>query len=651
MIDPKKILSSSQLPTLPSVAMKLLELARDPETEFKDVINVVKADPAITTKILKAANSSFFGFKSPVTSIERAVPLLGTTVVTTLALSFSLVDAAMTSGPLAQHYTAYWKQSIVQAVAAEVLAEHYAKTLSSDCFLTGLLLDLGRLAILKTASQDYLPVLADWESKGGSLPELERAQLGFDHVTIGAELMRKWKLPVRLIDAVSRHHRPTERVLADLANAETDAAGERVVAMAAAVGDYFCTPDRGAALARIEPFASAFFQMNRPVVEEYLSKTRERIDRAGHLFSVSFEGLGTSVDLMAEASEQLAQVAVREHMASTRVEMQREATEHANHELESKNQELQERAIRDPLTKLYNRAFFAEALNAAIGAASRSAGLLAVLFSDIDHFKRLNDTYGHQFGDEVLSKVAQIHADALRRSDVVARYGGEEFVVLVHQPNEKGLERLAERLREAVQGHEFVFEGTRVPVTISIGAAIALPEREPGDLALRLVAAADEAMYGSKNSGRNQHNVRSLIEDKDRRLAQLIAQKRFSRWLVQNEIFDIPTISRALLETSTERLRIGSLAQLLGVLTAPQVEEVRRRQRLTGERFGNCAVNCGLITEDQLSVLLAIQAEPPNLLARTLTTLGLLEKGRADALLAQYRDFLSQMQPNVAAVV
>jgi two-component system, cell cycle response regulator len=649
MIDPKKILASSQLPTLPSVAMKLLELARDPETEFKDVIEVVKADPAITTKILKAANSSFFGFKSPVTSIERAVPLLGTTVVTTLALSFSLVDAAMTSGPLAQHYTAYWKQSIVQAVAAEVLAEHYAKTLSSDCFLTGLLLDLGRLAILKTSSQDYLPVLADWESQGGSLPELERAQLGLDHVTIGAELMRQWKLPARLIDAVSRHHRPTERLLADLADG--DLAGERVVAMAAAVGDYFCTPDRGAALARTEQFASAFFQMNRPVVEEYLSKTRERIDRAGHLFSVSFEGLGTSVDLMADASEQLAQVAVREHMASTRVEMQREATEHAKQELESKNLELQERAIRDPLTKLYNRAFFAEALNAAIGAASRSAGLLAVLFSDIDLFKRLNDSYGHQFGDEVLCKVAQIHADALRRSDVVARYGGEEFVVLVHQPNEKGLERLAERLREAVQGHEFLFEGTRVPVTISIGAAIALPEREPGDLALRLVAAADEAMYGSKNNGRNQYNVRSLIEDKDRRLAQLIAQKRFSRWLVQNEIFDIPTISRALLETSTERLRIGSLAQLLGVLTASQVEEVRRRQRLTGERFGNCAVDCGLITEDQLSVLLAIQAEPPNLLARTLTTLGLLEKGRADTLLAQYREFLSQLQPNVAAVV
>jgi diguanylate cyclase (GGDEF)-like protein len=649
MVDQKKILSSSQLPTLPSVAMKLLELARDPETEFQEVIDVVKSDPAITTKILKAANSSFFGFKSPVTSIERAVPLLGTTVVTTLALSFSLVDAAMASGPLSQHYAAYWKQSIVQAVAAEVLAEHYAKTLSSDCFLTGLLLDLGRLAILKTSSPEYLPVLIDWESQGGSLPELERTRLGVDHVAIGTELMRKWKLPAKLIEAVGRHHRPTERVLAELA--EEDTVGDRVIAIAAAVGDYYCTPDKGPALARMEQFASTFFRMARPAVEEYLTKTRERIDRAGHLFSVSFEELGTSVDLMADANEQLAQVAVREHMASTRVEMERDAVEHANQALESKNQELQERATRDPLTQLYNRAFFAEALNAAIGGASRSAGLLAVLFSDIDHFKRLNDSYGHQFGDAVLATVARIHTEALRRSDVVARYGGEEFVVLVHQPNEKGLEKLAGRLREAVEKHEFLFEGTRVPVTISIGAAIALPEREPGDLALRLVAAADEAMYKSKNNGRNQFHVRSLIEDKDRRLAQLIAQKRFSRWLVQNDILDIPTISRALLETSSERLRIGSLAQLFGLLTPPQIEDVRRNQRETRERFGTCAVACGFITEDQLAILLAIQAEPPNLLARTLTTLGLLEKRRADELLSRYREFLSDVHTEVSALV
>ena len=101
------------------------------------------------------------------------------------------------------------------------------------------------------------------------MPELERAQLGFDHVLIGAELMRQWKLPHAPIDAVSRHHLAAE-LLADLE--DSNATGERVVAMAAAVGDYYCTRDRGAALARTELFASAFFQMDRPIVEEYLGK-------------------------------------------------------------------------------------------------------------------------------------------------------------------------------------------------------------------------------------------------------------------------------------------------------------------------------------------------------------------------------------------
>ena len=354
---------------------------------------------------------------------------------------------------------------------------------------------------------------------------------------------------------------------------------------------------------------------------------------------------------MAEASEQLAQVAVREHMASTRVEMQREAAEHANQELETKNQELQERAIRDPLTTLYNRAFFAEALNAAIGAASRSAGLLAVLFSDIDLFKRLNDNYGHQFGDEVLCKVARIHIDALRRSDVVARYGGEEFVVLVHQPNEKGLEKLAERLRQAVEGHEFSFERTRVPVTISIGAAIAPSRTDPADLA---AAAGRRGRRGHVRveTQRPQPIPCTLVDRRQgsaagpahraKTLQPLAGAKPNLRYSD-----DLPRAARNVVRAVANWLagtavgRAHAAANRRGA--APPADD--------GRPLRKSAVSSGLITEDQLSVLLAIQAEPPNLLARTLTTLGLLEKRRADELLAQYRDFLSEMQPNVAAVV
>ncbi len=158
-------------------------------------------------------------------------------------------------------------------------------------------------------------------------------------------------------------------------------------------------------------------------------------------------------------------------------------------------------------------------------------------------------------------------------------------------------------------------------------------------------------MYESKQNGRNQAHVRSLIDKDDQHLAQLVAQKRFSRWLVQNQIFDIQIMSRALLETPAERLRVGSLAQLLGFLTTAQIDEIRRRQHATGDRFGRCAISLGYLTEDQLATLLAIQAEPPNLLARTLTIMGLVDKARADALLMRYRATLSASEPATAAMV
>ena len=117
MIDPSKIWSAPQLPTLPAVAVRLVELSKQPDLEIRDVIELIKADPAISAKILKSTNSSFFGFTSEVTSIDRAVPLLGTTMVTSLALSFSLTDMAMKTGSLVDHYQSYWTQSVIQGIA------------------------------------------------------------------------------------------------------------------------------------------------------------------------------------------------------------------------------------------------------------------------------------------------------------------------------------------------------------------------------------------------------------------------------------------------------------------------------------------------------------------------------------------------------
>jgi HD-like signal output (HDOD) protein/GGDEF domain-containing protein len=452
MVDPNKIWSSSQLPTLPTVAVRLLDLSRDPETEIRDVIDVIKSDPAISAKILKSTNSSFFGFKSQVTSIDRAVPLLGTTVVTSLALSFSLVEAAMTTGPLALLYNNYWKQSIVQACAAEILSKYSGKGLECEYFLAGLLADLGRLAMLKTIPRDYQPVLEAAHNEQGNLVEYESKMLGVNHVEVGTKLMENWKLPAALQQAVRLHHAPVEEI------AEQESTGEfglvRTVALAAAAGDYFCSSNKGQALDRLQKLSATFFDFCAQEVDEFLANSRSRMEQAGDLFSVKFDELGEPSELMAQASEQLAQLALREHVASTQATAQREVAERQKEELASRNVQLQKQALHDPLTLVYNRHFFDEALTTAVHASSRAAETLGIVFADIDKFKILNDTYGHPFGDQVLQRVATAYSETVRKSDIIARYGGEEFVVLVRQPTEKGLQKLAERVREHVEAIE-----------------------------------------------------------------------------------------------------------------------------------------------------------------------------------------------------
>lgn len=199
-------------------------------------------------RILKATNSSFCGLRSKVTSIDRAVPLIGTTVVTSLALSFSLAEETMQSGAIAEHYFTYWRQSIVQASAAELLCRGKAKSKKNEYFLAGLLTDLGRLAMLKTVPQEYLPVLARSIGEQSSLRLLEAEMLGVDHVEVGTKLMEEWGLPERLIKSVSCHHNSPDRLADERARPDFDLV--QAVAIASSVGEFFCSPAKGPKLQR-----------------------------------------------------------------------------------------------------------------------------------------------------------------------------------------------------------------------------------------------------------------------------------------------------------------------------------------------------------------------------------------------------------------
>ena len=130
-------------------------------------------------------------------------------------------------------------------------------------------------------------------------------------------------------------------------------------------------------------------------------------------------------------------------------------------------------AVRDGLTGLYNRRAFGELLVAAIANEDRRpGGSLGLVILDLDHFKKLNDTYGHPAGDAALRSLARLLDQHLRKGDQAARYGGEEFVVILPGLDAERSFGAAERLRGALEKHRFVFEGARIPLSASLGVAV-----------------------------------------------------------------------------------------------------------------------------------------------------------------------------------
>lgn len=156
----------------------------------------------------------------------------------------------------------------------------------------------------------------------------------------------------------------------------------------------------------------------------------------------------------------------------------------------------------DPLTRIYNKGYLLEALDAEFKRAKALHNEFCLLFFDLDHFKKVNDTYGHDGGDFVLKEfTSMIKTGHLRPKDIFARYGGEEFVVLLANTNSKEALDLGERIRAAVETHAFIYEGKRIPITTSIGIAELTTEVESPQT---LIKAADKALYSSKSNGRNR---------------------------------------------------------------------------------------------------------------------------------------------------
>jgi two-component system cell cycle response regulator len=159
----------------------------------------------------------------------------------------------------------------------------------------------------------------------------------------------------------------------------------------------------------------------------------------------------------------------------------------------------------DALTQTYNRRYFNEALEREYNRSSRYKGALSLCLFDLDHFKKINDAHGHLAGDAVLRTVAAEVKPRLRQQDIFARVGGEEFAALLPEVGREGAVATAEKIRRIIAAAPIAFEGTPIPVTVSVGVAI-LSDVHKNET--ELYKTADDALYAAKNGGRNRVEVR-----------------------------------------------------------------------------------------------------------------------------------------------
>jgi diguanylate cyclase (GGDEF)-like protein len=181
---------------------------------------------------------------------------------------------------------------------------------------------------------------------------------------------------------------------------------------------------------------------------------------------------------------------------------------------ETAQRQLLESALRDGLTRAFNRRYFLQRLGAEIRFADRHRQPLALLLIDLDHFKQINDEFGHPVGDQVLRRMVDVLGQTLRAEDVLARYGGEEFAILARGIVVSNAVQMGERLRKRVAGISIDHAGKPLSLTASVGVAVfpfdgeaSDPAQAADDTAQQLIARADAALYRAKNGGRNRVEV------------------------------------------------------------------------------------------------------------------------------------------------
>lgn len=282
-----KIKQCPTLPTLPQVALEIINLADNPDVALPALAKIISRDAALVGKTLKTVNSSFYGLSHTVSSVEHALVVLGLDGIKTVALGFSLVAGLKKTKPQGgfDHLT-YWRRSLYSATAARVFAERFVGTYVEEAFLSALLMDVGMLALDQVLGKEYATVTGRAPSHSGLAP-LEMAKLGMTHAEVAGVLAEHWKLPEILSIPMTSHHRP--QTVED--GAARDVA--RVVWLAGRCADVFVDAQPEWSLCDVRRACMEQYKVNELECDSILCQIGMKTNQLAPMFEIPLEAAST----------------------------------------------------------------------------------------------------------------------------------------------------------------------------------------------------------------------------------------------------------------------------------------------------------------------------------------------------------------------
>jgi diguanylate cyclase (GGDEF)-like protein len=317
-------------------------------------------------------------------------------------------------------------------------------------------------------------------------------------MTLGRQLLESWDLPKVIYEAVGSHHNPE---LIDDKSSDAYMIAQ-VLYIAAICGDLYSGSDVNINVEALRQAGAAYFDMDDAQCQNFLQDIQELVPDIIGVLSIKSSDPNELMKIRSQATEYI----IKESLA---LNQEAHAITNNAKRLEEKNLELEDQAITDSLTGLRNRGFFDNTIKDILECSTQNGNAMGLLILDIDHFKSVNDSYGHQTGDELLKKIAKTITDHTAPNDYAARYGGEEMAIICPQVSKSDLHDRAETLRHAISNVAVNIGLESVSRTVSIGGCI-LENVSDAKIAPKVINAADAELYRAKSGGRNCVLITSL---------------------------------------------------------------------------------------------------------------------------------------------